>query len=100
MFAMARVNLPKYPWPEIAAYFEAGHSRTECRLKYGFNVATWDTAIKAGLFRIDPERLEGEPLRAHRNNRIHDWDAIQQFYEAGNSAAACGERFGFCSASW
>jgi hypothetical protein len=97
---MARKNLPKYPWVEIAAYFEAGHSRAECRMKYGFNVATWYTAIKAGLLRIDPRRLESEPPHAHRNKRIHDWEGIRQFYEAGNSIAACMDRFGFCSASW
>ena len=97
---MAWINLPKYPWAEIASYFEAGHSRAECRLKYGFNVATWYTAIKAGLLRIDPNRLAQEPPRAHRNRRIHDWDAIRRFYEAGDSVAACAERFGFSSSSW
>jgi hypothetical protein len=100
MFAIPRINLPKYPWVEIAAYFGSGRSRRECRLKYGFNTATWYTAIKAGLLRIDPQRLAQEPPHAHRNKRIHDWDAIQRFYDAGNSVAACMAHFGFCSGSW
>jgi len=99
MFDMPR-NLPKYPWAEIAAYFESGHSRAECRLRFGFNAATWYTAIKAGLLRIDPGKLAQEPPRAHRNRRIHDWSAIRGFYEAGNSVADCIERFGFSPAAW
>lgn len=30
----------------------------------------------------------------------YDWDAIQQFYNAGHTSAECKERFGFSACAW
>ena len=32
--------------------------------------------------------------------RIHDWAAIQAFYDAGNGFVACSKRFGFTHGAW
>ena len=37
-----------YVWGKISAYYNKGHTYTECKNKFGFSVATWQKAIKRG----------------------------------------------------
>jgi predicted DNA-binding protein YlxM (UPF0122 family) len=46
----------RYDWPTIRAYYEEGHSATECRERFGFNMSTWADAIRRGD--IVPRTLE------------------------------------------
>jgi len=37
---------PRYDWVAIQAYYDAGHSYRECRLRFGFKPATWTKAVR------------------------------------------------------
>jgi DNA-binding CsgD family transcriptional regulator len=41
----------------------------------------------------------GFPAR-QRGAKLHDWEAISAFYDAGHSAEECKRRFGFSDATW
>jgi DNA-binding CsgD family transcriptional regulator/5-methylcytosine-specific restriction endonuclease McrA len=63
----------RYHWPEIAAFYAAGHSFTECRVRFGFNRNAWADAIRRGV--INP-RPRAEPIElilaeGRRRNRTH-----------------------------
>src|SRR5437763_6071775 len=47
----------RYDWDEIRAYYEAGHSMTECRRHFGFSRNAWWDAIGRGAITPRP-RLE------------------------------------------
>jgi transposase-like protein len=63
----------RYNWDEIRAYYEAGHSMTECRRHFGFSRNAWWDAIRRGAInprpRLEPIEmvLSGEKPR----NRYH-----------------------------
>ena len=44
-------------------------------------------------------RRLGVPVRSECGRR-YDWEAIQRYYDAGNSKRACQARFGFASQTW
>jgi transposase-like protein len=63
----------RYDWNEIRAYYDAGHSMTECRRRFGFSRNAWWDAIRRGA--IVP-RPRSEPIDAilaagRRRNRNH-----------------------------
>jgi hypothetical protein len=47
----------RYDWAEIQAYYDAGHSITECQLRFGFNRQTWHAARQRGQVRSRPQAL-------------------------------------------
>lgn len=47
----------RYDWDEIRAYYEAGHSMTECRRHFGFSRNAWWDAMRRGAIKPRP-RLE------------------------------------------
>jgi len=47
----------RYDWGEIRAFYEAGHSMTECRKQFGFSRNAWWDAIRRGAITARP-RLE------------------------------------------
>src|SRR5436309_14213846 len=47
----------RYDWDEIRAYYDAGHSMTECRRHFGFSRNAWWDAIRRGAIKPRP-RLE------------------------------------------
>jgi AraC-like DNA-binding protein len=63
----------RYDWDEISAYYEEGHSATECRRHFGFSRNAWWDAIRRGAItprpRLEPIELvlNGEKPR----NRHH-----------------------------
>jgi 5-methylcytosine-specific restriction endonuclease McrA len=63
----------RYDWAEVQAYYDAGHSITECQQRFGFARETWNDARKRGDVRSRPKALALEqllvvgPLRNRRN---------------------------------
>jgi DNA-binding transcriptional ArsR family regulator len=47
----------RYDWAEIQRYYDAGHSITECQLRFGFNRQTWHAARQRGQVRSRPQAL-------------------------------------------
>jgi hypothetical protein len=43
---------PSTPWDLVRAWYEAGHTRDECKDKFGFSKRAWGEAVRAGL--VDP----------------------------------------------
>jgi hypothetical protein len=80
----------RYDWEEIRSFYEAGHSMTACREKFGFSGAAWSDAVKRGD--IDPRpraAANGEVFIAGaRRNRFH---LKARLLEAGMRDAACEE---------
>lgn len=56
----------KYDWEAIRAFYEAGHTRKECRERYGFSGGAFDQAIARGD--IIP-RPEPDPVRHSHETR-------------------------------
>jgi hypothetical protein len=51
----------RFDWAAIRAYYERGHSATECRATFGFGRSAWANAIERGDIRPRPRR---EPIDA------------------------------------
>ena len=63
----------RYDWGEIRAYYEAGHSMTECREYFGFGRNAWTDAVTRGAVQPRPrlEPLEDVLASGRRRNRSH-----------------------------
>jgi transposase-like protein len=79
-FHMRRLGIPaaaepcrRYDWDEIRRYYAAGHSATECRVKFGFGRNTWAEAIKDGRIKPRPRLapLDVVLTEDRRCNRHH-----------------------------
>ena len=88
-----------YPWREVAAYSEAGHSRKECQLRFGFSQAAWKKAILAGRLHLTLDRIQRQRLNS-RGNPIYDWALVQRRHNEGRSRLECMEEFGFSYPAW
>ena len=42
----------RYDWPAIQAYYDAGHTPTECRDQFGCSIPAWQDARRRGFGRI------------------------------------------------
>jgi hypothetical protein len=63
----------RYDWDEIRAFYDAGHSITECQRRFGFSRQAWWDAISRGAIEPRP-RLEPDEVlftRGRRRNRYH-----------------------------
>ena len=78
----------KYDWGAIQAYHDEGHSKKECREKFGFHIGTWSMAVKKGWI-VD-----------HRPVPKHDWEVIQAYYDTGKTRRECEAKFGFSANTW
>lgn len=85
-------------WPEVQAFYDAGHSPLECALRFGFTRGAWRRAWQAGHLRV-PERDRGV-RRGRRAENVYDWALIQRFYDEGNTYRECRDRFRFSSGAW
>src|SRR5436305_1542892 len=63
----------RYDWNEISAYYQAGHSMTECRRHFGFSRNAWWDAIRRGVITPRPRlgpialvRIGAKPAKRHR----------------------------------
>lgn len=66
-----------YDWPEIRAFYENGHSFTECRERFGFSPGAWDAAVGRG--EIEPR---GQTTRVYPHTTR---DAIAALLAEGKS---------------
>lgn len=63
----------RYDWDRVRAYYEAGHSATECRREFGFGANAWADAIRRGAIVPRPrlEPLEAILAAGRRRSRQH-----------------------------
>lgn len=63
----------RYDWDEIRAYYDAGHSMTECIRHFGFSRNAWWDAIRRGAIEPRPrlEPIEDLLATGRRRNRHH-----------------------------
>jgi DNA-binding transcriptional ArsR family regulator len=61
----------RYDWAEIQAYYDEGHSISECQARFGFSRETWNSARLRGAVRPRPQAMPLERLLAGRRNRSH-----------------------------
>lgn len=63
----------RYDWGQVRAYYEAGHSATECRREFGFGVNAWADAVRRGAIVVRPrlEPLENILTTGRRRSRQH-----------------------------
>jgi hypothetical protein len=63
----------RYDWESIRAYYDAGHSMTQCMAKFGFSRNAWWDAIRRGVITPRPrlEPIETLLSRGRRRNRFH-----------------------------
>jgi hypothetical protein len=82
----------RYDWETIRAYYDAGHSMTECGRHFGFSRNAWWDAIRRGAIeprpRLEPIELvlNGEKPR----NRYHVKSRLLAEGLSGRSVSAAG----------
>ena len=69
----------RYDWATIRAYYEAGHTFSECEARFGFSKGAWDAAVARG--EIVPRG------RAHRVVRHDTRESVARLLAAGKSQA-------------
>lgn len=62
-----------YDWQEVQRYYDAGHSITDCQVRFGFARATFVDAAKRGVIttRSQAAPIETYLVRARAVNRTH-----------------------------
>lgn len=74
----------------MQAYYDAGHSITECQQRFGFSRETWNSARLRGAVKSRPPAMSIERLLSGRRNRSH---VKQRLIDAGlkdNRCERCG----------
>jgi len=63
----------RYDWDQISCYYEAGHSMTECMVRFGFSRNAWWDAIRRGVISPRPrlEPIEDVLSNGRRRSRQH-----------------------------
>jgi 5-methylcytosine-specific restriction endonuclease McrA len=80
----------RHDWTEIQRYYDEGHSRRECQLRFGFSSRTWQKAVKRGAIVTRPQALPLEELLRKGPVRGR-WNIRQRLIEAGLKALRCEE---------
>lgn len=82
-----------YDWSEVQRVYDTGLSVRECAAKFGFNLASWQQAVKRGAVVARPREMPLEVLLVadrHQTNRSH---LRQRLLAAGlkrNRCERCG----------
>jgi 5-methylcytosine-specific restriction endonuclease McrA len=61
----------RYDWSVVQAYYDAGHSVSDCVAHFGFSNKTWHDAMKRGAIRTRPHAMPIEELLAAPRARGH-----------------------------
>lgn len=63
----------RHDWAAIQAFYDAGHSVRECRLRFGFSSKTWSDAVARGAVTSRPAAapIERYLVRGRDTNRTH-----------------------------
>jgi DNA-binding transcriptional ArsR family regulator len=82
----------RYDWDAVRAYYESGHSMTQCMAVFGFGRNAWWDAIRRGAITPRPrlEPLEAILARGKRRSRHH---VKLRLFDAGLKERQC-ERCG------
>ena len=81
----------RYDWPEIQAYYDEGHSITECQEKFGFSRKTWNDARLRGAVVSRPQALPLSELLAGPNrNRLNIKQRLVRLGLKANHCEICG----------
>jgi DNA-binding CsgD family transcriptional regulator len=78
----------RYDWEAVGRFYDAGHSVSECRSRFGFNLQSWHAAIHRGLITPRPARTPLEKLlvAGPRRSRNH---LKQRLFAAGIKTRRC-----------
>jgi transposase-like protein len=82
----------RYDWQAIRSYYEVGHTVTECRERFGFDMSSWADALRRGdIVPLTPgQRLEAY---ARRGRSLRRASLKRLLLDAGLKREAC-ERCG------
>jgi 5-methylcytosine-specific restriction endonuclease McrA len=61
----------RYDWSVVQAYYDAGHSASDCVAHFGFSSKTWHDAMKRGAIRTRPHAMPIKQLLAAPRARGH-----------------------------
>jgi transposase len=80
----------RYDWDAVQAYYDEGHSVTECTEHFGMARATVTEAVRRGVLRTRPQATPiGELLSIGK--RRGRWNLKRRLFEAGLKQDACEE---------
>lgn len=80
----------RYDWSEIQRYYDAGHSISECQLRFGFARAAWANAARRGAVVSRPQATPLEELLTDGRRRGR-WNLKRRLLAAGLKPDACEE---------
>ena len=82
----------RYDWEAIRAYYDAGHSATECRGRFGFGRDAWRDAVRRGAIRARPklEPIDAVLAPGRRRSRSHVKARLLMAGLKQESCEACG----------
>jgi hypothetical protein len=80
----------RYDWAEIQAYYDAGHSISECQRKFGFAKAAWTGAARRGDVVARPQATPITALLRADTPRGR-WNLKRRLIAAGLKREACEE---------
>ena len=62
----------RYDWAEVQAYYDAGASYRECRMRFGFSAGAWHYAVQRGdLFPRSASPIEDLLVEGRRTQRLN-----------------------------
>jgi DNA-binding transcriptional ArsR family regulator len=80
----------RYDWDEVQRYYDAGHSISECQLRFGFTRAAWMNAARRGAVAARPQATPLEAMLVEGS--VHGrWNLKRRLIAAGLKRAACEE---------
>jgi hypothetical protein len=80
----------RYDWSQIQAYYDAGHSITECQQRFGFARAAWAGATRRGAVVSRPQATPLDQLLKANAPRGR-WNIKRRLVAAGLKREACEE---------
>jgi HNH endonuclease len=85
-------------WAAVQRAYDSGRSPLECSIEFRFSRGAWRKACMAGHLEVPPQ--DRNLRKGTRKLNLYDWQAIQAFYDLGNTYRQCREAFGFSEAAW
>jgi hypothetical protein len=79
-----------FDWREIQAFYAAGHTYTECRIRFGFSPAAWDKAKRRGQVVVRPRARSAAETLAKSRSRFSVKRALLREGLLENRCAECG----------
>jgi hypothetical protein len=80
----------RYDWAQVQAYYDAGHSISDCQQQFGFARRAWANAAKRGDVVARPQAMPLEDLLRSDAPRGR-WNLKRRLIAAGLKCEACEE---------